>query len=48
LRVVSEDVDAYQRLIDRLLKLELGIAQYFTYVVTKTVKATDPTHHLAV
>ncbi|SCZ11967.1 Lrp/AsnC family transcriptional regulator [Microvirga guangxiensis] len=42
LRVVSEDIDAYQRLIDRLLRLELGIERYFTYVVTKNVKASDP------
>lgn len=47
LKVVSEDIDAYQRLIDRLLGLNLGIERYFTYVVTKNVKATDPLLGLA-
>jgi Lrp/AsnC family transcriptional regulator of ectoine degradation len=42
LRIVSEDIDAYQRLIDKLLRLELGIERYFTYVVTKNVKTFDP------
>jgi Lrp/AsnC family transcriptional regulator, regulator of ectoine-degradation genes len=36
--VVAADIDAYQRLIDALLDRELGIARYFTYIVTKTVK----------
>jgi len=40
LRVVARDIDAYQRLIDHLLAEELGIDRYFTYVVTKTIKAT--------
>ncbi|MDQ0472265.1 Lrp/AsnC family transcriptional regulator of ectoine degradation [Labrys wisconsinensis] len=39
LRIVAPDIDAYQRLIDRLLAEDLGIDRYFTYVVTKTVKA---------
>lgn len=38
LKVVSKDIDAYQRLVDHLLDRDLGIARYFTYVVTKTVK----------
>jgi Lrp/AsnC family transcriptional regulator of ectoine degradation len=42
LKVVADDIDAYQRLIDRLLMRDLGIERYFTYVVTKTVKVTDP------
>jgi Lrp/AsnC family transcriptional regulator of ectoine degradation len=41
LKVVADDIDAYQRLIDRLLQLDLGIERYFTYVVTKSVKAQD-------
>jgi Lrp/AsnC family transcriptional regulator of ectoine degradation len=43
LKVAADDIDAYQRLIDRLLTLELGIDRYFTYIVTKSVKAADPT-----
>jgi Lrp/AsnC family transcriptional regulator of ectoine degradation len=42
LRIVSEDIDAYQRLIDKLLRLDLGIERYFTYVITKNVKTSDP------
>ncbi|CDM62685.1 AsnC family transcriptional regulator (plasmid) [Rhizobium favelukesii] len=38
LKIVAPDIDAYQRLIDGLLDRELGIARYFTYIVTKTVK----------
>ncbi len=38
LKIVAADIDAYQRLIDMLLDRELGIARYFTYIVTKTVK----------
>jgi Lrp/AsnC family transcriptional regulator of ectoine degradation len=38
LRIVTPDIDAYQRLIDRMLEAELGIDRYFTYIVTKPVK----------
>jgi Lrp/AsnC family transcriptional regulator of ectoine degradation len=39
MKVVVPDVDAYQRLIDGLLEAGLGIERYYSYVVTKTVKA---------
>jgi Lrp/AsnC family transcriptional regulator of ectoine degradation len=42
LRVVARDIDAYQRLIDTLLESRAGIARYFTYVVTRAVKAEGP------
>jgi Lrp/AsnC family transcriptional regulator of ectoine degradation len=38
LRVVVADIDAFQRLMDRLLVAGIGIDRYFTYVVTKPVK----------
>jgi Lrp/AsnC family transcriptional regulator of ectoine degradation len=38
LKVVTRDIDAYQRLVDGLLEREIGIDRYFTYIVTKTVK----------
>ncbi|MCX8995899.1 Lrp/AsnC family transcriptional regulator [Rhizobiaceae bacterium BDR2-2] len=38
LTVATADIDSYQRLIDRLLGMEIGIKQYFTYIVTKTIK----------
>ncbi len=40
MRVIATDIDAYQRLIDDLLAEGLGLARYFTYVVTKPVKTT--------
>lgn len=48
LKIVSEDIDAYQRLIDKLLRLDLGIERYFTYVITKNVKTSDPLPSLAI
>ena len=38
LKVVTRDIDAYQRLVDDLLQREIGIDRYFTYIVTRTVK----------
>lgn len=38
IKVLTPDVDAYQRLIDGLLAADLGIDRYFTYIVTKPVK----------
>ncbi len=48
LKVVASDVDAYQRLIDRLLEADIGIDRYFTYIVTKSVKQSRgyPLRHL--
>ena len=43
LKVLCHDVDAYQRLIDRLLVSNIGIDRYFTYIVTKKVKTTSIT-----
>lgn len=42
LKLVAKDIDAYQRLIDRMLAAEIGIDRYFTYIVTKTVKEDGP------
>jgi Lrp/AsnC family transcriptional regulator of ectoine degradation len=38
LQVVTRDIDAYQRLIDAMLDARIGLARYFTYIVTKPVK----------
>ncbi|MEP2707101.1 MAG: Lrp/AsnC family transcriptional regulator [Roseibium sp.] len=40
LHVVTKDIDSYQRLIDDLLARGTGLARYFTYIVTKPVKAS--------
>lgn len=39
MKVVAPDIQAYQTLIDDLLVREIGIDRYFTYVVTREVKA---------
>lgn len=39
LQVVTTDIDAYQRLVDHLLESRVGLARYFTYVMTKPVKS---------
>ena len=38
----ARDIDHYQRFIDQLLLEDLGIERYFTYIVTKTIKADAP------
>jgi Lrp/AsnC family transcriptional regulator of ectoine degradation len=40
LKIVSRDIDSYQRLIDALLAERTGMRRYFTYVVTKDVKTS--------
>lgn len=40
LQIVTRDIDAYQRLIDAMLAARIGLARYFTYVVTKPVKGS--------
>ncbi|PHP66997.1 AsnC family transcriptional regulator [Zhengella mangrovi] len=42
MKVVVADVDAYQRLMDRLLDAGVGIERYFGYIVTKAVKNAPP------
>ncbi|GKY88445.1 Lrp/AsnC family transcriptional regulator [Sinisalibacter aestuarii] len=38
MQIVTRDIDAYQRLIDDMLDARIGLARYFTYIVTKPVK----------
>ena len=38
LKIVTCDIESYQRLMDRWLADDIGIERYFTYIVTKTVK----------
>lgn len=38
MRLLVADIDAYQRLMDRLLDGDFGIDRYFGYAVTKQVK----------
>ncbi|MBS1269519.1 MAG: Leucine-responsive regulatory protein [Gammaproteobacteria bacterium] len=38
LKVVAQDIDHYQTVIDGMLEQNIGIDRYFTYIVTKTVK----------
>lgn len=39
MRVVVRDIDTYQRFMDNLLESDVGIDRYFSFVVTKPVKA---------
>lgn len=41
LQIVTRDIDSYQRLIDAMLDARVGLAKYFTYIVTKSVKSGD-------
>ncbi|WP_168011832.1 Lrp/AsnC family transcriptional regulator [Halomonas salinarum] len=47
IKVETQSIDAYQRLIDGWLMSEIGIQRYFTYIVTKTVKHVAPPMELA-
>ncbi|MFO7919946.1 MAG: Lrp/AsnC ligand binding domain-containing protein, partial [Nioella sp.] len=40
MQIVTRDIDAYQRLIDAMLEARIGLARYFTYIVTKPVKSS--------
>ncbi|MCR8725720.1 Lrp/AsnC family transcriptional regulator [Frigidibacter sp. ROC022] len=42
LQVVTRDIDSYQRLIDSLLDARIGLARYYSYIVTKPVKSGPP------
>ncbi|MFD3190111.1 Lrp/AsnC family transcriptional regulator [Sedimentitalea sp. HM32M-2] len=38
LQVVTRDIGAYQQLIDNMLEARIGLARYYSYIVTKPVK----------
>ncbi|GLQ04824.1 Lrp/AsnC family transcriptional regulator [Sneathiella chinensis] len=40
LKVATRDVDSYQRLVDRILNMQIGLCRYYTYIVTKPVKVS--------
>lgn len=42
IQIVTRDIDAYQRLMDAMLDARIGLARYFTYIVTKPVKGHGP------
>lgn len=42
MQVVARDIDSYQRLIDAMLEARIGLARYYTYIVTKPVKSSAP------
>ena len=48
MKVVATDIDHYQQVIEELLNANIGIARYFTYIVTKPVKRARgyPIQHL--
>lgn len=42
LQVITRDVAAYQALMDSLLDSRAGVKRYFSYIVTKDIKAAPP------
>ena len=42
MQTVTRDIAAYQALIDAMLAARIGLKRYFTYIVTKAVKAGPP------
>ncbi len=42
LQIVTKNIDSYQRLIDSWLEAGIGLARYFTYIMTKQVKVGTP------
>ncbi len=42
MQIVTRDIDSYQRLLDTLLAERSSVRRYFTYIVTKDVKAEPP------
>lgn len=38
LKIATDDVDTYQRLVDRMLDAGIGLRRYYSYVMTKSVK----------
>lgn len=42
IKVIARDLEHYQSLIEELLARDIGIARYFTYVMTKPIKQTPP------
>lgn len=39
MQIVARDIEAYQAVMDAILDADVGLARYFTYVVTKDVKS---------
>ncbi|WP_298567289.1 Lrp/AsnC family transcriptional regulator [uncultured Aliiroseovarius sp.] len=42
MQVVTRDIESYQALMDTVLEQRAGVARYFSYIVTKSVKDAPP------
>ncbi len=42
IQFMVRDVDTYQRLVDHLLEMAVGLKRYYTYIVTKAIKEDGP------
>jgi Lrp/AsnC family transcriptional regulator of ectoine degradation len=42
IQLMVRDIDTYQRLVDRLLEMSIGLKRYYTYIVTKAIKEDAP------
>lgn len=39
LRIATKSVNDYQRLVDHMLRQQIGLKRYYTYIVTKQIKS---------
>lgn len=46
IQVVAASIEAYQDLIEQVLEQTEGLARYYSYVVTKTIRRPGPPLHL--
>jgi Lrp/AsnC family transcriptional regulator of ectoine degradation len=42
IQLMVRDIDTYQRLVDRMLEMGIGLKRYYTYIVTKAIKEDAP------
>jgi Lrp/AsnC family transcriptional regulator, regulator of ectoine-degradation genes len=42
LKITATDIEDYQRFMDDLLEADVGLKRYFSFLVTKPIKAVDP------
>lgn len=46
IQVVSPTIEAYQDLIETVLEASGDVARYYSYIVTKTIRSSEPPLHL--
>ncbi len=46
IKIVTANIDDYQRFVDSILKADIGLKRYYTYIVTKHIKKSSLPLHL--